>query len=277
MRSLKEGRLSDISKYGGFNSLSTAYFFIVKFKEKNKEKIQIISLPVIDMKKIKNKDDLKNYCINTLGMEDPIILVEKLRKNTKISYEGHKYRITGKDSGGLKFILNNDVELYLENDKVSDLYHILLYLNKYNKISNKYLKDKKLIFASEEEKELFEKTEYKIRKYKKKHLEEYTLNDIYLLLKEKCETIYKNMKYNLKDIFINSENQFYNLSFYEKSFVIKEALKLLNTTAETPNFENLGFDKKSGRIRISYIIDNKKIYIHNESVTGIFENKKRIK
>ena len=277
MRSLKEGRLSDISKYGGFNSLSTAYFFIVKFKEKNKEKIQIISLPVIDMKKIKNKDDLRNYCINTLGMKDPIILAEKVRQNTKISYEGHKYRITGKSSGGVQFVLNNDVELYLENDKVSDLYHILLYLNKYNKISNKYLKDKKLAFASEEEKELFEKTEYKIRKYKKKQLEEYTLNDIYLLLKEKCETIYKNMKYNLKDIFINSENQFYNLSFYEKSFVIKEALKLLNTTAETPNFENLGFDKKSGRIRISYIIDNKKIYIHNESVTGIFENKKRIK
>ena len=105
MRSLKEGRLSDISKYGGFNSLSTAYFFIVKFKEKNKEKMQIISLPVIDMKKIKNTDDLRNYCINTLGMKDPIILAEKVRQNTKITYNNHEYRITGKASGGLSFNL----------------------------------------------------------------------------------------------------------------------------------------------------------------------------
>lgn len=152
MRSLKEGRLSDISKYGGFKSLSIAYFFIVKFKEKNKEKIQILSLPVIDMKQIKNKDDLREYCINNFGMEDPIILAEKIRKNTKITYDNHKYRITGKDSGGSKFLLNNNVELYLENDKVTDLYHILRYLDKYNKLANKYLKEKKLVFASEEEK-----------------------------------------------------------------------------------------------------------------------------
>lgn len=280
MRSLKEGRLSDISKYGGFNSLSTAYFFIVKFKEKNKEKVQIISLPVIDMKKIKNKDDLRNYCINTLGMENPIILAEKVRQNTKITYNNHEYRITGKASGGLKFTLNNNVELYLENDKVSDLYNILLYLNKYNKISNKYIKDKKLVFASEEEKELFEKTEYKIRKYYEKDdwfiLEEDTLNNIYLLFKEKCETIYKNMKYNIKDIFYNSDSKFNNLKFYEKASVIKETLKLFDVTAQIPNYPE--FNYTSGdRIRISNNILGNKFYIHNESVTGIFENKKRIK
>ena len=279
MRSLKEGRLSDISKYGGFNSLSTAYFFIVKFKEKNKEKVQIISLPVIDMKKIKNKDDLRNYCINTLGMKNPIILAEKVRQNTKITYNNHEYRIASKGLSENRMILNNNVELFLENDKVSDLYHILLYLNKYNKLSEPYKETKekeKLIFKTEEEKEFFEKTEYKIRKYKKKELQESTLNDMYLLFKIKCETIYKNMRYDLKYFFIDSEEIFDKLSFNQKAKVIKESLKLFDTTASIPNFIDL--DHKTGsRIRVSSNIKDVKLFLHNESITGVFENKKRIK
>ena len=230
MRSLKEGRLSDISKYGGYDSLSIAYFFIVKFKEKNKEKVQILSLPVIDMKKIKTENDLKNYCIDKLKLEEPKILINKLRKQTKISYENHDYRITGKGNGGIVFVVNNNIELYIKNKKVTDLYHILKYLDKYNKLSKKYIKNKELVFETEEEKEFFEKTELKIRKYYEKGdwfvIDEDMLNNIYLLLQEKCSSVYKNMKYNLKDVFVNSKDVFYNLDFKDKVEIIKEVLKM---------------------------------------------------
>lgn len=281
MRSLKEGRLSDISKYGGYDSLSIAYFFIVKFKEKNKEKVQILSLPVIDMKKIKTENDLKNYCIDKLKLEEPKILINKLRKQTKISYENHDYRITGKGNGGIVFVVNNNIELYIKNKKVTDLYHILKYLDKYNKLSKKYIKNKELVFETEEEKEFFEKTELKIRKYYEKGdwfvIDEDMLNNIYLLLQEKCSSVYKNMKYNLKDVFVNSKDAFYNLDFKDKVEIIKEVLKIFNTTAETPNFEKIGYNKKAGRMSIGYNVTDKKFYIHNESITGVFENKIRIK
>lgn len=278
MKSFNEGRLSDISKYGGYNKISAAYFFIVKFKVKNKEKIQISSIPVIDMKKIKNKKDLEDYCIKELKLDSPKILVEKLKINAKIEYEGHLYRITGKNGPG-SFYINNDVELYLTNDKVTNLYHILNYLNKYKKLSEKYInKDKKLVFPTEEDKKIFEKNELEIRKYYQKVLIENDLvDDIYILLKEKCESkIYKNMKNGMKDDFIEGEDIFKKLNLNEKAYIIREALNLLGTNSIKPNFEKIG-KKSSSRMTISSNIENKKIYVYNESITGVFENKIRIK
>ena len=99
---------------------------------------------------------------------------------------------------------------------------------------------------------------------------------MYLLLQEKCKTTYKNMNYNLKNTFINSEEKFYNLKLKDKANVISESLKLLDVSALIPNFQDI--DSFTGsRILISNNVLNKKIYIHNESITGVFENKIRIK
>ena len=57
---------------------------------------------------------------------------------------------------------------------------------------------------------------------------------------------------------------------------MKETFNLFDVTAQIPNYPE--FNYTSGdRIRISNNILGNKFYIHNESVTGIFENKKRIK
>ena len=103
------------------------------------------------------------------------------------------------------------------------------------------------------------------------------VDNIYILLKEKCESkIYKNMKNGLKDDFIEGEDIFKKLNLNEKAYIIREALNLLGTNSIKPNFEKIG-KKSSSRMTISSNIENKKIYVYNESVTGVFENKIRIK
>ena len=58
-----DDKMQDVTKYGGFTSVTGAYFFLVEHTEKKKRIRTIESVPVYLAQKIEqNPDELKKYC-----------------------------------------------------------------------------------------------------------------------------------------------------------------------------------------------------------------------
>lgn len=106
-------------KYGGYNNLSTAYFALIRHREKKNKVVSFIPISMIAAAEIKDKADLLSYCRNKLKKVDPEIIREKVLMNTMISIDGYKFFITGKDSGGSRFTLESCIPL-LFNDEITE-------------------------------------------------------------------------------------------------------------------------------------------------------------
>lgn len=132
-------RLSDISKYGGYDSAKISYFVLVNCKKKGKICKYILPVPYYLSEKMKmDKEYMKYYFEQEYDIKDIEILKEKILKQTLIVYDGFKARIGGKFNG--RIILHNANQLCLDN-----------YYNKLVKEINKYVRDsqdKKDIFVN---------------------------------------------------------------------------------------------------------------------------------
>ena len=83
-------------KYGGFKSLTTAYFAIVQSKDKNGNLIKTIeAIPVlVDYKARNNKNVVMEYLQNS-GLVEPNILIPKLKVKSLISANGYQAWLAG--------------------------------------------------------------------------------------------------------------------------------------------------------------------------------------
>ena len=83
-------------KYGGFKSLSTAYFAIVESKDKKDNVIKTIeAIPVIvEYKARQNRQAILSY-LTDCGLKEPKLLVPKLKIKSLVSINGYKVWIAG--------------------------------------------------------------------------------------------------------------------------------------------------------------------------------------
>ena len=88
--------LADTSKYGGYKSLNTAYFAVVESSDKKDRRIKTIeAVPTLVSYRIGNDaGKLLEYFISK-GLKDPVINVSKLKKNSRLKYNGTSIEITG--------------------------------------------------------------------------------------------------------------------------------------------------------------------------------------
>lgn len=88
--------LADTSKYGGYKSLNTAYFAVVESSDKKGRRIKTIeAVPTLVSYRIGNDaGKLLEYFISK-GLKDPVINVSKLKKNSRLKYNGTSIEITG--------------------------------------------------------------------------------------------------------------------------------------------------------------------------------------
>lgn len=115
----KNGPLADVSKYGGYNNVKNAYFFLVEHELKGKREITMEPMPIMFKDKINCKEDLEVYC-REKSMIEPRILLAKIKINTQFVYEDFKFIITGKSNDRMiirnanQFILDDKYYNYLK-------------------------------------------------------------------------------------------------------------------------------------------------------------------
>ena len=113
----KDSCLSNVQKYGGFTSASTAYFFLVEHTEKGKRVRTLETVPIYMAEKINKRPEvLSRYCKEELQLIDPDIRIDRIKIQSLIKKDGFFVHISGKT--GNQIILRNAVNLCLKEEYV---------------------------------------------------------------------------------------------------------------------------------------------------------------
>lgn len=243
------------AKYGGYNSMTTSYFAVIKHEEKNKTFASFIPISVIDSKKLSKDENLLKYCKDTLNLKNPMIIKSKLLMNTMLEIDGFRFCITGKSSGGDTITLSSAIPLFLSQSSQEILKRIESF--------NKKKKEFKNIMVDEEHDKLSNQD----------------FSDILNELIGKCdEKIYKNRPGNQETILKAAGVLFDNLNPEDKCIAISEIIKYYSMNNGLSNFELIGGTKACGTLTkgARQNLDKTQINIIYQSITGLFEKIEKI-
>ncbi len=260
---LNSHKLSDTSKYGAYNNIKGAYFFVVEHTKKKKRIKTIEILPIYYEKNINNNADLLKYSIDSLELNEPKIIVNKLPYYSKLIVDGYPCILTGKSSKAL--LVKNTKQLIIDKKYKKILKDVISYISLDKDkamVKKKRIDNEKRIETNEEASNRFGNE----------------MNDLYSLYKDKLVNgVYKRRSDSITKQIVENENIFVELGLYEKATVLKELTKLFSNIGTTSiNLLLLNGSKNQGKFELNKNIINNKVIIVNESVTGLFVNKKEI-
>lgn len=141
-----KGKIADTSKYGGYDGASTAYFVLVKSKDKKGgARLSLEAVPVlIEKYAAVNKNSVSEYIEQKCGLIEPQIVIDKIRRNALLSVNGSLAYIRGKSQNNI--LLCNAAEPYYDRDTAFYLKKVSAFVEKY-KEAKRFKRD---IYADEE-------------------------------------------------------------------------------------------------------------------------------
>ncbi|UTC98779.1 type II CRISPR RNA-guided endonuclease Cas9 [Treponema denticola] len=275
----KEGPFSNISKYGGYNKVSAAYYTLIEYEEKENKIRSLETIPLYLVKDIqKSQEKLKSYLTDLLGKKEIKILVPKIKINSLLKINGFPCHITGKTNDS--FLLRPAVQFCCSNDEVLYFKKII----RFNEIRSQREKMGKTISPYED---------LSFRSYIKENLCKKTKNDeigekeFYDLLQKKNLEIYDMLLTKHKDTIYNKRPnsttlgmltkgryEFINLKPKDQIIVMLEILKLFCTTREAIDLGLIKGKPAAGVATLGKKISNlDNCILIYQSITGIFEKR----
>lgn len=245
-----KGHLST-EKYGGYNSVKSAYFMLVESDDKKKRKRTIESVPIYAAKKFeKNPEALLEYCKQELGLENPKILISKIKKKSKMIINGFPLFISGHN--GLSMELQCGAQLILTEEQEKCLKKISKYVARNTANKNK-------------------KEVVKITQFDGITKEENLV--LYQVFYDKLKnSIYKKRPATPLKVLEEGKDKFIELTVEEQSLVLWEVLHLMQCNPLNANLIAIEGTKAMGRIRISKNISKcESAKLINQSPTGLIE------
>lgn len=250
---LKEGL--DPLKYGSYTGEIGSYYVLISYMKKDKKEYNIVSVPVKESLKIKDKEDLKNYIKNKLNIENVNILKSKILTNHLLYKAGKPYY----------FVSDNEIkiakELRLDKNEQILLYVALSDGNIKFKLYN--LAEAILKNDTESKVECIDKN--RIRKIK-----EESLNKVYDILSKKIkEEYFENIGLKLEEY----KENYLSLTTDKKQTTIKLLLRL--TSGSAVNLSIIGGKSDQGRINGQNMNEKwlKDVKFIEQSITGIYEKR----
>jgi CRISPR-associated endonuclease Csn1 len=244
------GKISDTSKYGGYDSATTAYFMLVKSVGKKGKTLLSLECVTIYVDKLirGDREKLTEFCVAKLGLVNPEIVIEKIKINTLFRINGSYAYIRGKT---LKQILwCNANELILDAKNTEYLKHITSYFDGLKKIGRED------ICVDE--------------KYDKIDAESNLV--LYDALIEKLSSkVYAGLSLaGQKEFLIGNRTKFAALPLTNQCKVIKEILAFMQCNSVTSDLSLLDGVKNAGKILTSKFIQDYDIDIIYRSPTGYY-------
>lgn len=234
-------KIQDVTKYGGFSSVATAYFFLVQHEIKGKKVRTLEAVPIYMKQKIEaDPDGLLHYCTDSLGLINPDIRMNKIKLQSLIKKDGYFVHISGKT--GNQIILRNAVNLCLRQEWIQ-------YIKKLDKYAEFSQLDKEL--SKEKNEELYQ-----------------------VLLEKHQKGIYAKRPNPVGDKLAKGYIRFEELELNEQCEVLAQMIKLSSIGAAAyGDLKLIGEAPKCGVMLMSKkISDAKEMILINQSVTGLFES-----
>jgi CRISPR-associated endonuclease Csn1 len=247
VKNSREPKLQDVTKYGGFNSIKNAYFFLVeheiegKGKDKGKPvKIRTIEcLPVYKRDYVENHEDgLYQYCLE-MGLKNPSIKVKKIKPQSRIIIDGFPMYITGKT--GNQYVVRNACNLVLA-PCWNRYIHIIDKCNQIGKLTEE--------ISAEDNLGLYDELTNK-HKY----------------------GIYAKRPNPIGEILVRGREKFVDLERTRQVYVLTQILNLsLICNSATADLKEIGGRSDSGFARINKKISNyTEFKLIHDSVTGMYK------
>lgn len=251
-------KLNDVSKYGGYTSISIAYYSIISYEIKTKngveKQIKLIPIPVYIDNKIKDNNCIINYFKNIEKNEiyNPKLLYKKLCIGSLVKINNFYYYVGGKTND--RFTLDSAVEVLIDKEHNRTLKEISKFVFKFNSAKTEKEREKLKV----NEKIISLETNLKLFDH---------------LVEKMNSGIFKNKQYNKYDDFKKDQtkNIFKNLSLEAQCIQILEILNILATYKT--NFDKLKtIDIITSRTSLNMNITKlDEFKIIEKSVTGLYE------
>lgn len=234
-------KMQDVTKYGGFSSVSTAYFFLVEHEVKGKKVRTIEVVPVYLKAQVeKSTEEFIKYCTEQLQLVKPRICIKKIKKQSLLKIDGYYAYLSGRSENRL--LLRNAVNLCLSIEWQG-------YIKKIEKYYSSGKMDD-LITADEN-----------IKLYAE-------------LLDKFVNGVFKQRQNPVGGKLQTGFDKFKKLDKEEQCKVLVAIMSMTMIGGSETNLSLIGEGSNTGLMRINKKITGiKEIMLINQSITGLFENK----
>lgn len=242
---MQDEKISDVTKYGGFGSVSGAYYFLVEHEKKKKKVRTLEQMPIYLKDKVKKDvSELEKYCRERLGYINPKICIMKILMNSLVKRNGYYMCLGGRSD--VNICGYNAVQLCMESKWNA-------YIHRLERFKEKG------------------KQEDKREDVKKRITREMNYGLYQELLEKHNNTIYKYKPNPLGTKLIAKQDAFNKLELKEQVNVLLEILKV--TQSQNFNVQVKEIDLKSSPTRFNKeVLGQKEFLLINQSVTGVYQS-----
>lgn len=235
-----------IDKFGGYNKLTGAFFFLVEHEDK---KIVRSIEAVYLMHQQFYKEDPIGYCEKVLELKNPRILVPEIKIDSLISYDGFRMHVSGRT--GSQIIYKNANQLVIAPEWQQYVKGLSKYLTRCREARTELTVTSHDGITREANMALYDLLTEKMKTGK---------------YKVKMETPQKTLSEN--------RNRFTGLSIYEQGMVIMQIINIFACNSASGDLKLL-----CGKLGIGILLTSKNytnyeghsVKLINQSITGVFE------
>lgn len=247
---VKKGR--DVNIYGGYKSITPAFFTLIESEDKKGNKQRSIESVPLFMKNqfLNDSNSCMEYFENVYGLKNPKVVISQIRKNTYLIIDDFPVLLRG--STGKQLILQCAVQLMVSQEQERYLKKLEKYIQK-----NSQRKDKKQNVPVTEYDGLTQ--ESNIRIYD-------------TFIDKLTNTIYSKRPANPVDKLKNKREIFEQLSVECQCIVLNEILHLFQCKPIVADLSIIKEASSTGSIKKNKIISSSNnVIMVNQSVTGLFK------
>lgn len=237
-----------IDKYGGYNSRTVAYFFVVEYM-KGKKPVRNIQFVYLYQKELYERNPVA-YCEQILNLVEPKIICKRIMADALLELDGQRIWISSKYDDG-RIAYKHACQLVMDAKR-----------EKYVKALTKYA-----------DRCALKKEELPATKYDGLSPEEnLALYDWFL--ERSRQKVYSELLSGMRAHMEKHRSKFEKMTMLEQVLVLKEVLKGFQCNVLIPNFSTLcGVANANKNVKSTNVGKMTSAYLINQSVTGVYENK----